>query len=179
MAGIGLFVNHTYTYYVRDAMATGHDIAMGLRAAYLRMHRQTNAYLARCGITADQFVLLALLMGEDGITQRELVRRASSDANTVRAMLVLLENRGLVGRGPHPKDRRARVVTLTQGGREAFDGYVSAVRLLQDHLSGLFEDGEARVLVNSLERISQAMALPEHRRSPSRSAVCEVGRRSD
>jgi len=160
-------------------MAAGHDIAMGLRAAYLRMHRQTNAHLARCGITADQFVLLALLMEEDGTTQRELVRRASSDANTVRAMLVLLEDRGLVRRGPHPKDRRARVVTLTRTGREAFDGYVSAVRLLQDHLSGLFEDGEARVLVNSLERISQAMALPEHRRGPSRSAVCEVGRPSD
>jgi DNA-binding MarR family transcriptional regulator len=90
-------------------MASGHDIAMGLRAAYWAMHRQTEAGLARGGVTADQFVLLALLAEWDGITQQELVRRAASDANTVRAMLVLLESRGLVARQGHPTDRHARV----------------------------------------------------------------------
>ena len=80
---------------------------MALRAAYWAMHRQTQARLARCGVTADQFVLLALLAEQDGITQQELVRRASSDANTVRAMLVLMESRGLVTRKGHPTDGRA------------------------------------------------------------------------
>ena len=102
-------------------MASGHDMAMGLRAAYRAMHRRTEAGLARRGVTADQFVLLALLAEQDGITQQELVRRASSDANTVRAMLVLLENRGLVARKLHPTDRRARNVTLTRRGRQAYE----------------------------------------------------------
>ena len=60
-------------------MTTGHDLAMGLRAAYLLMHRQTNSFLAPFGMTADQFVLLSLLSDKDGITQQELTQRASSD----------------------------------------------------------------------------------------------------
>jgi len=91
-------------------MAIGHDTAMGLRAAYWSMHRQTNAHLAQRGATADQFELLSLLTEQDGITQRELVRRASSDPNTIRAMLLLLEKRGVVARKRHPTDGRGRDV---------------------------------------------------------------------
>ena len=39
-------------------------------------------------MTADQFVLLSALADADGVTQQELVRRVSSDPNTVRAMLL-------------------------------------------------------------------------------------------
>ena len=79
-------------------MNAGHELAMKLRAAYWTMHRRADAQLARLGVTADQFVLLSILAEGEGITQQQLVRRASSDPNTVRAMLVLLERRGLVSR---------------------------------------------------------------------------------
>ena len=74
-------------------MMEAYKIPMNLRAAYLSMHRQTNAHLARFGVTADQFVCLLILAEEDGIIQQELVKRATSDPNTIRAMLVLLEKR--------------------------------------------------------------------------------------
>jgi len=102
---------------MKTVMMRRHDVAMGLRMAYWSMHRYTDACLARRGVTANQFVLLALLVEEDGITQQELVRRVYSDPNTIRAMLVLLEKRGLVARDPHPADSRARRVTLTAKGR--------------------------------------------------------------
>jgi DNA-binding MarR family transcriptional regulator len=110
-------------------VAHGHEIAMVLRAAYWAMHRRADALLARHGVTADQFVLLSILSeageatreiartAENGVTQQELVRRASSDPNTVRAMLVLLERGGLVSRRPHLTDGRARSVVLTARGR--------------------------------------------------------------
>ena len=41
------------------------------------------------------------------------MERISSDPNTVRAMLLLLEQRGLVVRERHPTDGRARTVALT------------------------------------------------------------------
>src|SRR5215470_17837382 len=79
-------------------MTTGREIARALRAAYLALHRQTNGCFADEGVTADQFVLLSALADEDAVTQQELVRRVGSDPNTVRAMLLLLEDRGLVAR---------------------------------------------------------------------------------
>jgi DNA-binding MarR family transcriptional regulator len=150
-------------------MASGHDIAMGLRAAYLSMHRQTNSHLAPYRMTADQFVLLALLAEQDGITQRQLARRASSDPNTIRAMLVLLENRGLVRRRRDPTDGRALRVTLTRKGRRAYTKLSAAIKPLQERLSSVFKSKEASTFVTFLNRISEAMTQPERHHQPSQS----------
>ena len=144
-------------------MATGHDIAMGLRAAYWAMHRQTDARCAKRGVTADQFVLLALLGEEDEITQQELVRRASSDPNTVRAMLVLLEKRGLVAREQHPTDGRARSVILTRQGRQALEGLWTVSEPLRKQLAAALQPEDAEVLVELLARVAKAMAKANHR----------------
>lgn len=148
-------------------MTTGHDIAMGLRAAYWSMHRQTNARLARHAVTADQFVLLSLLARQDGITQQQLCRRASSDPNTIRAILVLLENNGLVARGPHPTDARARHVTLTRKGRQTYARLSAELKPLQERLVGLFDAEEGQALVQFLCRISEEMNRSERRRRSS------------
>ncbi len=139
-------------------VTSGHDIAMGLRAAYARMHRQSNMAVAGRGVTIDQFVLLALLAEHDGITQQELVRRASSDANTVRAMLVLLEDRELIAREPHPTDRRARRVTLTYKGRQALDQLRIDSEPVRQRMVSALTPTEADLLVDFLRRISDAMA---------------------
>src|SRR3954463_4343454 len=101
-------------------MTTGHDLAIALRAAYLALHRRSDARFAAHGVTADQFVLLATLERGHALTQRELARRMPSDPSTVRAMIVLLEGRGLVARDDHPTDARARTVALTAAGGRAF-----------------------------------------------------------
>lgn len=139
-------------------MGTGHEIAMELRAAYLSMHRQTNAHLLKYGVTADQFVCLVILSEEDGITQQELVRRATSDPNTIRAMLVLLEKAGLVARKKHPRDGRARSVTLTVKGRELYEQIWQEIKLMQKRLSGLFSGSEVDMFIDGLKRISAGMS---------------------
>ena len=139
-------------------MATGHDISMGLRAAYLAMHRQTEACLVRSGCTADQFVLLGLLARGDAFTQQELVRRASSDPNTVRAMLVLLEKRGLVARVGHPTDGRARSVSLTGKGQRLHKRLLADTEPLRKRLRSLFRSEEWEALIEFLSRISEALS---------------------
>jgi len=138
-------------------MASGHEMAMGLRAAYWAMHRRTEAGLAALGVTADQFVLLSLLAEQDGITQQELVRRASSDANTIRAMLVLLEKRGLVTRERHPTDGRARSVALTRRGRETYERLWAQSEGVREPLVAAFAPQEADLVVEYLSRILDAM----------------------
>lgn len=146
-----------------DAMTSGRDVARALRAAYLALHRQTNACFVFEGITADQFVVLSALADEDRVTQQDLVRRISSDPNTVRAILVLLEDRGLVTRGRHPADGRARCVTLTAKGRKAFKKLWTTSAPLRAELLGAFRPGEATALVELLHRVADVL-------SPSASA---------
>ncbi|HOW73779.1 MAG TPA: MarR family transcriptional regulator [Phycisphaerae bacterium] len=136
-------------------MPTSHDIAMALRTAYWAMHRRADTALSPHKVTANQFVLLALLAEQDGVTQQELVRRASSDANTIRAMLVLLENQGLVARRPHPTDGRARNVALTPKGRHRYVLLWNKSQDFRRRLIRLFTPGETDLLVEYLQRIAE------------------------
>jgi DNA-binding MarR family transcriptional regulator len=157
-------------------MTSGHEVAMRLRAAYWALHRRTDECLAPRGVTADQFVLLALLAEQDGITQQELVRRAASDANTVRAMLVRLESRGLVARGQHPTDGRAHHVILTRRGRQTFQTLWTQSEALRRRLLAALRPGEADTLAELLARVCAAMApAAADRRPRPRTPTTTVG----
>jgi len=150
-------------------MATGHDIAMALRAAYLALHRRSDAHFARHGVTADQFVLLAALAGGGSVSQRELASRTSSDPNTVRAMLLLLEERGLVARAPHPTDGRARTVTLTPKGLRAYRALWEAGQPVRARLLAALGPGEPATLLDLLTRVTRALTRAEDSQpSPTR-----------
>jgi DNA-binding MarR family transcriptional regulator len=139
-------------------MSTGSDIAIALRAAYLALHRRSEAVFAPHGVTADQFVLLATLArGGGALTQRELAGRMSSDPSTVRAMLVLLAARGLVGRDAHPTDARARTVALTAKGRRVYRRLWTAGESIRTRMLGALPPGEAETLVRLLGRVAGAL----------------------
>ena len=136
---------------------TAHDFAMALRSTYLAMHRRTDLAVASSGITADQFVVIAALAEGDASLQRELVPRTSSDPNTLRAMLVLLENRGLVSRPPHPTDGRARSVSLTRKGRSVFQRAWRRSEVVRSEIRGTLMPGELDSLVSILRRLAAAL----------------------
>lgn len=137
---------------------SGHLLAMALRRAYLAMHRRTDAALARHGVTADQFVLLSALADEQAVTQRELAARTASDPNTVRAMLLLLEKRGLVARTPHPSDGRARTVALTPAGRKAYRTLWAATKKVRAVLTEAVAPDAADDVLGLLDRMTRATA---------------------
>jgi MarR family transcriptional regulator, lower aerobic nicotinate degradation pathway regulator len=145
-------------------MTSGREIPRALRAAYLALHRQTNDCFAKDGVTADQFVLLAALADADAVTQQELVRRVGSDPNTVRAMLLLLEGRGLVARERHPADGRARSVSLTASGRKIFTKLLAKSEPLRVRLLSALRPREATALVELLHRVAETMAPHASRR---------------
>jgi DNA-binding MarR family transcriptional regulator len=70
-----------------------------------------------------QFVLLASLWWledhePDAPSQARLAQQAGTDSMMTSQVLRKLEARGLVERGAHPSDSRARLVHLTSAGRE-------------------------------------------------------------
>ena len=148
-------------------MVNGHKLAMALRTAYLAFHRRADAALAPHGVTADQFVVLAVLKEGDAVTQRELARRAASDPNTIRAMLVLLENRGLIIRRPHPTDARARIVTLTAKGRKMYKTVWAAGEPVRSILLEALGPGEAEILIGRLASVARAMGFAGEETAPA------------
>ncbi len=134
------------------------ELPIALRRAYLAMHRQTDAQFARYGVTADQFVLLATLSRGDALTQRELAGRMSSDPSTVRAMLVLLENQGLVQRNIHPSDSRARTVTLTPLGKRKFQQLWRASQSIRNRMFAAVDPECVEDLIKLLTQIASSLA---------------------
>jgi DNA-binding MarR family transcriptional regulator len=131
---------------------------MALRRAYLAMHRRSDAAFAPAGVTADQFVLLSALADGGAVTQRELARRASSDPNTVRAMLVLLQRRGLVARQRHPTDGRAVSVALTAKGRRAYERLWARGEPVRALLLSELRPVEVETLIGLLSRVAGVLA---------------------
>ena len=133
------------------------ELPMALRSAYLAMHRQTDADFRQHGVTADQFVLLASLSRGDALTQRELARRMPSDPSTVRAMLVLLEKQGLIGRNVHPNDSRARTVSLTAVGKKKFQQLWIASESIRLQMLEAIQPAKVAEIIDSLRRIAEQL----------------------
>lgn len=134
------------------------QLPLALRAAYHGLHRQSDTLFAEHGVTADQFVLLATLARGAALTQRELAARMPSDPSTVRAMLVLLESRGLVARNAHPTDGRARTVALTRAGRQKYQQVWEAGQSIRDQMVSSLSAREAGTLVTLLRRVAESLA---------------------
>jgi DNA-binding MarR family transcriptional regulator len=133
------------------------ELPMALRAAYLALHRRSEARFASLGVTADQFVLLAALAEGDALTQRELARRMPSDPSTVRAMLVLLEKQGLVRREASPRDSRARTATLTAAGRRKMKQLWRAGEPIRQQMFAPLQAGDGEMLVRLLRQIADGL----------------------
>jgi DNA-binding MarR family transcriptional regulator len=133
------------------------ELPIALRAAYLAMHRQSDARFEKYGVTADQFVLLATLARGHALTQRELARRMPSDPSTVRAMLILLEKQGLVEREVHPNDSRARTVALTAAGKRKFRHLWNAGEQIRTLMLDAIKPDDAAVFIGVLNRLSEKL----------------------
>ena len=134
-------------------MFTG-TLGMRLRGAYLGFHRRANQHLLQFGVTADQFVVLTALAEAEGLTQRELVERVYSDANTIAGMLARLEKRKLIRRQPHAEDGRARCVFLTTLGRRTQQKLVEVARPMHAALEAQFTRQELDLLRELLGRVA-------------------------
>jgi DNA-binding MarR family transcriptional regulator len=83
-------------------------------------------------ITADQWILLRLVMEHGGLTQKDLAALAGKDNPTVTRMLELMIEKDWVVKEPTPGDRRSYLILPTKHGQETYriarDGVAKAYK---------------------------------------------------
>lgn len=95
-------------------------------------------------LTPIQFAALDALRAMDGIDQAGLAAAIAKDRATIGAVVDRLEQKGLIARRPSPRDKRAKVLSLTEQGQAVLAELVPVVDALQrDSLPGL-SDAEYR-----------------------------------
>ncbi len=129
-----------------------------LRRAWFSLNQAFRRRLAPVEITPDQFtVMRTLLEAEpDGLTQRALTQRMSSDPNTVASLLSRMEQAGLTRREPHEKDRRAHRIVLLPAGRKKYEAARAVAVALQAEVLEVLPASAREDFLEWLERISAA-----------------------
>ena len=145
------------------------------RASYT-LTTEITAALEDLGISPRAHaVLVAALSGNH--TQTELARMAGLDKTTMVVTLDELEATGLAERRPSSRDRRARVIAVTEAGkRKVAEAEDITERIRADVLSALPE-GERETFMDALTRLVGGRlaepvecARPVRRRAPRAAA---------
>jgi DNA-binding MarR family transcriptional regulator len=98
-------------------------------------------------LTPVQFAALAALQDHDQSDQATLAGLIAYDRATIGGVVDRLESKGFVARKISPRDRRARIVTLTPEGRALLDTVRPLVAAAQaDMLPGLSDAERASFL---------------------------------
>src|SRR6266567_7654678 len=104
-------------------------------------------------LTPQQFGLLGFLWTEDGLSQAELSAKSQIDRTTMGGIIDRLEKEGLVKRHPHPDDRRAYQVFLTDRGKAMEDELCALAISAQKRLNAPLTAEEQATLIRLLEKL--------------------------
>jgi DNA-binding MarR family transcriptional regulator len=134
------------------------DLTGMLNRAGQVMTARLSAALAEVGLTPRmQCVLIHAL--EQERTQAELAALADLDKTTMVATADELERAGYARRVPSPRDRRARIIAVTDAGREAALAGQEIVDRVHGEVLGRLSDEDRRAFVRSA-----GSSLPPRRR---------------
>ncbi|WP_433330767.1 MarR family winged helix-turn-helix transcriptional regulator [Spirillospora sp. CA-294931] len=131
-----------------------------LREAYLAVTRRIDAEVSPGGdLDASISDLLFRLARTPGHALRtvDITRALATSTTRTTRLLDTAEERGLVTRGAHPKDRRAILVTLTEDGlAEARRRGALGLASSQRHLHDVLTPDEVAAMTRILRKVRDA-----------------------
>ncbi|MFE9321894.1 MarR family winged helix-turn-helix transcriptional regulator [Nocardia sp. NPDC052278] len=116
--------------------------------------------LARLDLDPAHFAVLTQLAAADGRSQQELADLLRVHRNAMVGLVDELEERALVTRRPHPADRRAHAVHLTDHAREVLGAIQSEADALESEILAPLDETERAQLLPLLQRIAAHADLP-------------------
>jgi DNA-binding MarR family transcriptional regulator len=120
--------------------------------------RRFAARLEKLQLTPRMWGAMNVLDAEGPITQHALGRSIGMDPSTMVAALDELEARGLVERRPHPSDRRAHALHMTDEGRRTLRRGRELAKQAHNELLAPLNPDERKQLHDLLLRVMQSAA---------------------
>jgi DNA-binding MarR family transcriptional regulator len=105
------------------------------------------------GMTRAQWGVLVRLERQEGMTQAEMAESLEIQPISLVRLIDRLCDHGLVERRPHPKDRRANRLYLTDRGRSTLARLAPLGREITAEVFAALDEAEAADLVQKLLRI--------------------------
>ncbi|MEI3606174.1 MarR family transcriptional regulator [Pseudogracilibacillus sp. SE30717A] len=106
------------------------------------------------GITNAQLNVMFCLVDGDPITQKQLLQYLDVKSSTLTVLLEHLEHKGLIIRNQHPDDSRAKILLLSEKGKNFIQQTVEPMaKELEIHLLKGFNPSEKEQLFNHFDRL--------------------------
>jgi MarR family transcriptional regulator for hemolysin len=129
--------------FERDLLIVLHDVARLLRTRFDQRARTK-------GMTRAQWVILARLSRQPGMSQNELAGICEVEPITIGRLVDRLEARGLVERRPDPTDRRVNRLHLLSGAQPILEEITSYRDVLLDEITGGLDEPARTAMVDAL-----------------------------
>lgn len=128
------------------------------------------AALAEIGLTARMHCVLVHALEEER-TQAQLAEIGDMDKTTMVVTVDALERAGLAERRPSGRDRRARIIAVTEEGARIAERSQRIVDAVHEAALGSLPPREREVLVRALTRLAEGhLATPAESPRPVRRA---------
>ncbi len=108
------------------------------------------------GITPVQFGLLTILNRKSPLDQVTLATEVGIDRSNVADVVARLEGRGLVIRRANPSDRRTRLVSITDDGREFRAHVQKCMEIAQERFLAPLDDEKREAFMLLLRELIEA-----------------------
>jgi DNA-binding MarR family transcriptional regulator len=135
----------------------GQRIGMVLKRAEQAMLRAKSAALKPAGLTLAQYVALAELDRQPGITGAALARACLVTPQAMMVVLKSLEEQGLIVRSPHPRHPNVLELHITDAGFEVLDAGRRRAEPVERRVTDTFSPEELQALAALLTRWIQAL----------------------
>ena len=116
--------------------------------------RSMRTYIDQCarehGMTRAQWGVLARLERQEGMTQAEMAETLEIQPISLVRLIDRLCQHGLVERRPHPRDRRANRLYLTEKGRSTFARLVPLGREVAAEILADLDEADVANLLQKL-----------------------------
>lgn len=116
------------------------------------LRTQMAAALAEIGLTARMHCVLVHALEEER-TQIQLAEIGDMDKTTMVVTVDALEKAGLAERRPSSKDRRARIIAVTEKGAEVAEESQRIVDGVHERALGSLPQDEREVLLQAMKRL--------------------------
>jgi DNA-binding MarR family transcriptional regulator len=116
-----------------------------------------SAALKPAGLTLAQYVALAELHQQPGITGASLARACMVTRQAMMVVLKSLDEQGLIARTPHPRHPNVLELRITAAGREALEEGRQRVDPVERRVVDSFSPAELDVLATLLTRWTEAI----------------------
>ncbi|MEV7548609.1 MarR family winged helix-turn-helix transcriptional regulator [Amycolatopsis sp. NPDC089917] len=132
------------------------DLAAMLGGLMRRLMNAETPVLAEHGLTMWGYVVLSALDDGPVRTQAALAKAIGADKTRIIGTLDTLQEDGLITREPDPKDRRVRLLGITDTGRAARRSAQAQIQEQEERLLGQLPAADRKAFLRAALALSEA-----------------------